>query len=219
RCGHEDWFDACLPNCKLNRCGNGVVDPGEECDGGGETDACDIDCTLASCGDGWRNLSAGEKCDDGDDDDDDDCDNACQGGDADPQCYEPYFTLTDFLRTTIYRDADAPKFCDQLGVANQSSDWQGPGWYAPGFYGGAVWWIEPAPLYGCGGTYGAYLAGPHPEYPGGVIDSWMCFGTPDEPCMWNVPVRAVNCWERWLLELPEAPSCDLRYCTYEIQPP
>ena len=47
-------------------CGDGAVDsPCEECDDSGESATCDADCTLASCGDGELNASAGEVCDDG----------------------------------------------------------------------------------------------------------------------------------------------------------
>lgn len=47
-------------------CGDGLVQPGEECDPGeGESDECDGDCTQAICGDGYLNNSAGEICDDG----------------------------------------------------------------------------------------------------------------------------------------------------------
>lgn len=65
--------DACAP-----RCGDGIVETGEQCDGdglghGGETSECDLDCTLSLCGDGVVNASAGETCDDGDGDDTDDC--------------------------------------------------------------------------------------------------------------------------------------------------
>ena len=42
-------------------CGNGVVEPGEACDGGGETATCNANCTLADCGDGIFNPLA-EQC-------------------------------------------------------------------------------------------------------------------------------------------------------------
>jgi hypothetical protein len=38
---------------------------GEECDDMGESIGCDVDCTLAICGDGLVNLTSGETCDDG----------------------------------------------------------------------------------------------------------------------------------------------------------
>jgi cysteine-rich repeat protein len=46
------------------QCGNGRLEAGEECDAGGESATCDVDCTLATCGDGTVNVSAGEECDD-----------------------------------------------------------------------------------------------------------------------------------------------------------
>jgi cysteine-rich repeat protein len=47
-------------------CGNGRIDPGEECDVGatGKSASCDPDCSLPSCGDGLINDLAGEVCDD-----------------------------------------------------------------------------------------------------------------------------------------------------------
>jgi cysteine-rich repeat protein len=44
-------------------CGDTVVQPGEDCDGGGETATCNRDCTTPFCGDGLRNAAAGEDCD------------------------------------------------------------------------------------------------------------------------------------------------------------
>jgi len=46
-------------------CGNGVTEGSETCDDGGESAACDADCTAAMCGDGVTNATAGETCDDG----------------------------------------------------------------------------------------------------------------------------------------------------------
>jgi cysteine-rich repeat protein len=45
-------------------CGDGIAEGTEECDDSGESAACDIDCTLALCGDGAVNTQAGEECDD-----------------------------------------------------------------------------------------------------------------------------------------------------------
>ncbi len=58
-------------------CGNGIVDPGEECDDGNQDnfDACRNDCTLPFCGDGI--VDAGEQCDDGNMDNTDGCRNDC----------------------------------------------------------------------------------------------------------------------------------------------
>ncbi|MCR9165371.1 MAG: CAP domain-containing protein [Nannocystaceae bacterium] len=58
-------------------CGDGVVQAGEQCDDGDEsnTNACTNACQHATCGDGFN--GPGEQCDDGDDDDDDTCSNDC----------------------------------------------------------------------------------------------------------------------------------------------
>ncbi len=53
-------------------CGDGIVDPGEECDAGAASDsavtdlACRIDCTMRHCGDGIVDVERGEQCDRGD---------------------------------------------------------------------------------------------------------------------------------------------------------
>ncbi|MBI1817423.1 MAG: DUF4215 domain-containing protein [Deltaproteobacteria bacterium] len=54
-------------------CGDGVLDPFEECDDGNAVngDGCDSNCTLPGCGNGA--LSPGEQCDDGNSDDGDGC--------------------------------------------------------------------------------------------------------------------------------------------------
>jgi cysteine-rich repeat protein len=58
-------------------CGDGIVDPGEECDDGNDIDddECTNACTLPACGDGI--VQAGEECDDGNDDDTDACLSNC----------------------------------------------------------------------------------------------------------------------------------------------
>ena len=61
-------------------CGNGVRDPGEECDNGPANsdtlaDACRTSCIRAHCGDGV--VDSRETCDDGNDIDEDACRNDC----------------------------------------------------------------------------------------------------------------------------------------------
>jgi cysteine-rich repeat protein len=58
-------------------CGDGERNEGEECDDGGETAACDEDCTDSACGDGQFNRTRGEGCDDGNTEDGDGCTWAC----------------------------------------------------------------------------------------------------------------------------------------------
>lgn len=45
-------------------CGDGATGAGEDCDSGDlESGACDLDCTIPLCGDGYRNALAFEVCD------------------------------------------------------------------------------------------------------------------------------------------------------------
>jgi len=63
----------------VSRCGNGLADPGEECDDGNtdDTDGCTSACRLAVCGDGF--LQSGvEECDDGNTSNGDGCDAQCR---------------------------------------------------------------------------------------------------------------------------------------------
>ncbi|MDY0003301.1 MAG: DUF4215 domain-containing protein, partial [Polyangia bacterium] len=65
--------------CRLASCGNGVLDPGEECDDGNSSnnDACMNNCQNARCGDGY--VWAGqEACDDGNNSNSDACLGDCQ---------------------------------------------------------------------------------------------------------------------------------------------
>ncbi len=67
-------------------CGDGFVDPDEECDDGNrrDGDGCDHLCTEEEqqprCGDG--RVDPGENCDDGNGIDDDDCSNNCRRNDS-----------------------------------------------------------------------------------------------------------------------------------------
>jgi cysteine-rich repeat protein len=73
-------------------CGNGEVEPGEECDDGDTLsgDGCSDVCLEEICGN--ARVDAGEECDDGNTLDDDDCDSLCQlecgngNLDGDEQC-------------------------------------------------------------------------------------------------------------------------------------
>lgn len=62
--GNERDHDGCDARCKIDipSCGNGVVDPTEECDSE-KRELCTIRCTKPRCGDGV--VSPGEECDEG----------------------------------------------------------------------------------------------------------------------------------------------------------
>jgi hypothetical protein len=50
--------------CISPTCGNGSIEDGEACDDAGESATCNVDCSIADCGDGVLNATAGETCDD-----------------------------------------------------------------------------------------------------------------------------------------------------------
>lgn len=54
-----------MDGSQTSKCGNGLLDPGEQCDDAGESSTCDIDCTMVQCGDGTLNRLAGESCEEG----------------------------------------------------------------------------------------------------------------------------------------------------------
>jgi len=69
-------------DCTCPYCGDGNLDPGEECDDGNNADGdgCSAQCTTEPstepyCGDG--NLDEGEECDDGNTTDGDGCSSTC----------------------------------------------------------------------------------------------------------------------------------------------
>ncbi|MBI2377065.1 MAG: Ig-like domain-containing protein [Deltaproteobacteria bacterium] len=79
--GFECGFTCFGPDCPTAAvCGNGIVEPGEECDEGPANGGpvCNLDCTLVPapvCGNGV--VEAGEGCDDGNSIDTDACLNSC----------------------------------------------------------------------------------------------------------------------------------------------
>jgi len=74
----DDGLSCVAEVCQPGVCGDGVQNPGEQCDDGNtnEDDTCLSSCQLASCGDGV--VGPGEGCDDGNDNNDDACTNDCK---------------------------------------------------------------------------------------------------------------------------------------------
>ncbi len=66
--GNNTVGDGCDANCKHELCGNGILQPGEECDPpgapAGQPNVCRFNCTF--CGDGDVDASGGELLDNGD---------------------------------------------------------------------------------------------------------------------------------------------------------
>lgn len=80
---NDGGYGECGPNCKLGpRCGDGVTQPEEPCDGGenptGAYGECAANCQLGPhCGDNALQTDNGESCDDGNDTPHDGC-TSCQ---------------------------------------------------------------------------------------------------------------------------------------------
>lgn len=75
--GNNNTGDGCSPTCRIELCGDGIIDPDgpdnaagnaddEQCDDGNaiNTDSCTASCRTAVCGDGFV-QSGVEQCDDG----------------------------------------------------------------------------------------------------------------------------------------------------------
>ncbi|MCC7073481.1 MAG: DUF4215 domain-containing protein [Deltaproteobacteria bacterium] len=65
QCDDGNWIDGdgCRADCSAERCGDGRVDAGEDCDEGGASPTCSALCTSVVCGD--LIIEAPEICDDG----------------------------------------------------------------------------------------------------------------------------------------------------------
>jgi cysteine-rich repeat protein len=74
--------DGCSATCQTERCGNGILDPGESCDGAIGPQPCSARCQAEICGNGIldRDLARGidEQCDDGNLVDGDGCSALCK---------------------------------------------------------------------------------------------------------------------------------------------
>lgn len=106
------------PNTPVNTCGDGIIDDGEECDDAGESDTCNANCTLATCGDGIVNTSAGEHCDDGE--------NNGTPNHCDVDCI--YITQPVCGNGVVEEgdEFDTPEFCDDgedNGKPNHCNQW------------------------------------------------------------------------------------------------
>jgi cysteine-rich repeat protein len=68
--GDTDSGDGCSATCRVEECGNAIIDPLEECDNGlgnnNNNSDCRADCILNRCGDGHTNTTGDvpEQCDD-----------------------------------------------------------------------------------------------------------------------------------------------------------
>jgi Leucine-rich repeat (LRR) protein len=129
------------------------------------------------------------------------------------QCYLPYTDLTLADRNQTFNDGTgAIDYCDQVGNADKSPQWQGPGWYR--FSGSAGTRLpEVAPsTYSCGTDAPGWLNGTHPLPEDGVVDRTVCFSFLSNTCWRSSAIQVVNCNGYYRYNLLDTPDCDARYC-------
>ena len=134
----------CLSNCswdttgclgKVAKCGDGKLDPGEQCDNGKansdtKTDACRTTCRKPRCGDKVRDK--GEDCDDGNKFSYDGCANDCTGRKYPAALANQVCVGKGDPKTDKCKSCAGDKHCLRailLGVANGSVIRVGPGTY------------------------------------------------------------------------------------------
>ena len=73
-------FSVSRPDCSLEVCGNGLRDPGEQCDDGNNVggDGCSATCSVEVGLCGNEILDPGEQCDDTNTSDGDGCSHDCK---------------------------------------------------------------------------------------------------------------------------------------------
>ncbi|MCF7844513.1 MAG: DUF4215 domain-containing protein [Kiritimatiellales bacterium] len=106
-CRRESSMGNTYVACKA--CGNGEIDPGEECDDGNrnDRDECTNSCKDAVCGDGivWNGE---EWCDDGNTNDGDSCGSTCQDCPCDPVCSGDNVCYVSLTGKDPYCDESTP---------------------------------------------------------------------------------------------------------------
>ena len=128
----DDWAGGIPAGANQSNCGDGTVDPGEECDDGNNTngDGCDSECVLEKCGDGT--LDPGEECDDDNTTDGDGCDSECNievkcgDGTLDPgeECDDGNNTDGDGCSSEC-QDEEVSEGCTPGFWKNHHAQWQG----------------------------------------------------------------------------------------------
>ena len=133
--GNTTNGDNCSSTCRIEVCGNMIIDPGELCDDGNSsnTDACTNGCQLAFCGDNFV-RSGIEQCDDGNTVNGDLCSSQCRlegcgNGTLDPgeQCDDSNTNPGDGCSATCRFEAcgngllDPGEQCDDNNNVNTDS--------------------------------------------------------------------------------------------------
>ena len=184
----------------LFTCGNGAIDPNEECDTANLNGAtCETELPNV---DGASGTLA--------------CTPFClfdvSGCATHAQCSEPYYLLDDPTRNVAFSDGDdGVELCD--AHPPEDPQWRGPGWYR--MAGGAgVKLPESAPQpFACGTDAGGWLTSAHPTVAEGVVAREVCFAFMGAGCFDDpTPIQVVNCGSYYLYNLADPAAECFRYC-------
>ena len=119
-----------------------------------------------------------------------------------------YNILNEPKRNSNHSGSDATPDCDN----SVGGDWKGDNWYR---------FVEPAgtsiansivPVNHCGTDAPGWLNGTHPVTLGETVTRQVCFHWSNDPCKWNADVQIKRCDGFFVYQLPDTPTCDLKYC-------
>lgn len=195
--GHGDHVYSEVESC------NGLDD---NCDGS----LADGEPFVVTGDEGICNDGLDNDCDGLIDDEDSDC------LQVDPQCLEPYTSLTLADRSINFNDGNSGiEFCDDTNY-NFDAEWAGTGWYRiTGDAGNQIPESSPS-IYSCGTDAPGWLNGTHPDVEDGAVPMQVCFNWSGNQCRWAASIEVVNCGGFFLYHLPDTPVCSLRYCGVDI---
>ena len=219
-------------------CGDGSVEPPEQCDDGNSSDldACLSTCVLASCGDGFVRAGV-EVCDDGVNDN---SYNGCAPGCAalGPRCGDGLLQadegelcddgnavpgdgctgcLTDDLPDECANAVPLSEPGRNVAamVDEVECDLELPAEGQWSRFVGAAGSRMPTsapPEFACGTHAPGWLNGQEPAEADGVVAREVCFHWEGETCHFKVAIAVRNCGSFLMYRFPPVPSCALRYC-------
>ena len=102
--------------------------------------------------------------------------------------------------------------CDEEGRNNfDLGDFKGPGWYRMMEPAGTKIPEQPPPKNHCGTVATGWLNGSHPSQIGEKVTREVCFNYGTK-CWRKTTITIINCSGFFIYNLPNTPTCELRYC-------
>lgn len=120
---------------------------------------------------------------------------------VDPQCNEPYTTITDGRRNVTTHGS--PYVCDS-GIS--------PGWYRFSGTAGTHIPLSAPPKLSCGTHAPGWMNGSLPADSDGIVTRQVCYPWFSSTCQWSNNIQVVSCGDFYLYKLVRTPTCNLRYC-------